>query len=50
MSKPGAETVKKAVVERVKGGRPGPFRSFGASVIAGVATAVVTYRLLRSGG
>jgi hypothetical protein len=50
MSKPGTGTVKKAVVERAAGDRPGALRAFGAAVIVGVASAVLTYRLLRSGG
>lgn len=49
MSKP-ADTVKKAVVQRATGDRPGPLHAFGVAVIAGVATAALTYRVLRSGG
>ena len=45
-----AETVKKAVVERAAGNRPGPLRALGAAAIAGAAAAVLTYRVLRSGG
>ena len=50
MSKPGAATVKKAVVKRAQGDQPGRLHSFGVAVIAGVAAATLTYRLLRSGG
>jgi hypothetical protein len=41
-------TVGKAVAERVRGSQPGGFRSFAAATIVGFATAVATYRLLRS--
>jgi hypothetical protein len=42
-------TVGKAASDRVRGDRPGPFRAFAAAAVAGITTAVVTYRLLRSG-
>ncbi|MGH2913763.1 MAG: hypothetical protein ACRDMX_02125 [Solirubrobacteraceae bacterium] len=38
----------KAVSERVRGGRPGVLRALTAAAVAGAATAVLTYRLLRS--
>lgn len=43
-------TVGKAVVERVKGSQPGALRAFAAAAVVGIATAVLTYRGLRSGG
>ena len=42
-------TVGKAVAERMSGSRPGGFRAFAVATVVGVATAVATYRLLRSG-
>ena len=42
-------TVGKAVAERISGSRPGGIRAFAAATVVGVATAVATYRLLRSG-
>ena len=42
-------TVGKAVAERITGSQPGGFRSLAAATIVGLATAVATYRLLRSG-
>jgi hypothetical protein len=44
------ETLGKAVVERVKGSKPGALRAFAAAVVVGLGTAVLTYRALRSGG
>jgi hypothetical protein len=41
-------TAGKAASERVRGGRPGPLRAFAAAAVVGLATAVITYRLLRS--
>ncbi len=37
-----------AVAERVAGQQPGRTRALTAAVVAGAATAAVTYRLLRS--
>lgn len=42
-------TVGKAAAERVMGFAPGRVRALAAATVAGSATAVVTYRLLRSG-
>ena len=39
--------VGKAATDRLLGRGPGPFRAFAAATVAGVATAVMTYRLLR---
>jgi hypothetical protein len=41
-------TVGKAAAERVSGVGPGPFRAFLAAAATGTATAVLTYRVLRS--
>jgi hypothetical protein len=41
-------TVGKAAAERVMGIGPGPVRAFIAAAATGTATAVVTYRVLRS--
>ena len=38
-----------AAGERLSGTRPGVLRAFGAAVAVGLASAVLTYRLLRSG-
>jgi hypothetical protein len=45
----GIRTVTKAASERVMGLGPGRMRAFAAATMTGAATAVVTYRLLRSG-
>ena len=37
----------KAVTQRIKGDRPGPVRALIGATIAGGATSVVVYRLLR---
>ena len=42
-------TVGKAVGERLSGNGPGPMRAFVAAAVAGAATAVLTYKALRSG-
>jgi hypothetical protein len=39
----------KAAAERVAGVGPGPVRAFVAAAVTGTATAVLTYRMLRSG-
>jgi hypothetical protein len=39
----------KAISERLSGGRPGALRAFIVAVMVGIAAAVLTYRLLRSG-
>ncbi len=44
-----ARTVGKAAAKRLSGSRPGPVASFVAAVTVGAASAVATYRLLRSG-
>jgi hypothetical protein len=43
-------SIWKAIRERLSGGRPGGLRAFFVAVVIGVAAAVATYRLLRSGG
>ena len=43
-------TVGTAAAERAFGEGPGRMRALGAAIIAGTTTAVLTYRLLRSGG
>jgi hypothetical protein len=42
-------SVWKAISARLTGGRPGAPRAFIAAVVVGLAAAVITYRLLRSG-
>ena len=37
----------KAVAQRVKGDRPGPFRALAGAAVAGLATGVLVYKLLR---
>jgi hypothetical protein len=49
MASAALRTVGKAASQRLHGDRPGPFRAFAAAAVAGMATAVITYRLLRSG-
>jgi hypothetical protein len=44
---PGTKTVGKAVGQRVAGDRPNPLHAFGAAVVVGVGTAIVTYKALR---
>jgi hypothetical protein len=39
--------VGKAATERILGRGPGRIRAFAAATVAGAATAVMTYRLLR---
>jgi hypothetical protein len=43
-----SSAVADAVSERVQGGRPGRWKAIVAAVVAGIAVAVLTYRLLRS--
>lgn len=43
------KTAGKAAAERLAGMRPGRWRSLVAAAAAGTATAVLTYRALRSG-
>ena len=43
------KTVSTAVRERLTGEGPGPVRAAAASAAVGVASAVATYKLLRSG-
>jgi hypothetical protein len=47
---PDMGTIQDAVVERVSGDRPSRVKSAFAAVAVGFTTAVVAYRLLRSGG
>jgi hypothetical protein len=39
--------LKSALGDRLKGNRPSPFRAIGASAVAGVAAAAITYKVLR---
>lgn len=41
-------TVGKAFADRAMGLGPGRFRAFAAATVTGTATAVLTYRVLRS--
>jgi hypothetical protein len=43
------KTVGKAFAERATGDKPNPFRAIVVATITGVATAALTYRVLRSG-
>jgi hypothetical protein len=43
-------TVIKVIAERLTGSRPGVFRALAAAIVVGIASAVATYKLLRSGG
>jgi hypothetical protein len=40
--------VKEAAAERLSGERPGRWRAIAAAIVAGAATAMLVYRLLRS--
>ena len=40
--------IKRAIGDRLKGERPSVVRAIGASVVVGVAVAVLTYRVLRA--
>jgi hypothetical protein len=40
--------VQEAAAERLSGERPGRWRAIAAAIVAGVATALLVYRLLRS--
>jgi hypothetical protein len=44
----GIKTVGKAAAERAAGFGPGRMRAFGAAMVTGTATAVLTYRVLRN--
>jgi hypothetical protein len=48
MTVPGIKTAGKAVAERVAGLQPGRWSAFVAAAATGTATAVATYRALRS--
>ncbi len=48
MSGAAVRTIGKAVSERALGVGPGRLRAFGAAMVTGIATAVLTYRMLRS--
>lgn len=50
MASTATRTVGKAAAKRLSGSRPGAWRSLVTSAVVGVAAAVLTYRLLRSGG
>jgi hypothetical protein len=39
--------LKRAFADRLKGDRPSPLRAIGASAVAGVAAATITYKVLR---
>jgi len=43
-----ANVLKDAVAKRMAGGKPSPLEAFTASVVAGVAIAVITYRVMRN--
>lgn len=43
------KTVGKAAAERLAGFGPGPMRAAAAATVVGAASAVATYKLLRSG-
>jgi hypothetical protein len=43
-----ANVLKNAVAKRLGGDRPSPVQALGASIVAGVAVAVITYRVMRS--
>jgi hypothetical protein len=45
-----SDTVKRAVEERLEGGKPGRARAFIVAVIIGFAAFLIAYRLLRGGG
>ncbi len=47
MSIPGIGAVQKAAKQKLSGQEPGRWQAFVASVAAGTATAVLTYKLLR---
>ena len=49
MNAPGLKTVTKATTERIFGDGPSRGRAFVAAIATGAATAVLTYKLLRSG-
>jgi len=49
MKEAAVKTAGKAASERLTGDGPGAMRALVVSAIAGAATAVLTYRLLRSG-
>jgi hypothetical protein len=40
--------LKRVAAERIGGGRPSSPRALGAALVAGAATAILTYRLLRA--
>jgi hypothetical protein len=42
------KSIKRAIMERLSGGRPSSLRALLAAVIAGAVVAVLVYRLLRS--
>lgn len=50
MTAAAAEVTTDAVAERAAGGSPGRLRSVLAAASIGAAAAVLTYRILRSGG
>jgi hypothetical protein len=49
MTSAAIRTVGKAASERLRSQGPGRIRAFAAAAVTGTATAVLTYRLLRSG-
>lgn len=48
MTPPGLRTIGKAASEKLRGEGPGRVRAFAAAMVTGAATAVLTYRVLRS--
>ena len=49
MSSTAKRTARNTILKRLSGSRPGPLAAFVTAVIVGIAAAVATYRLLRSG-
>jgi uncharacterized OsmC-like protein len=43
-----AKVLKDAVAKRLAGDRPSPVQAALASIVAGVAVAVITYRVMRN--
>jgi hypothetical protein len=42
------QDLRQTAIERIKGVKPGPLRATAAAVVAGGATGVLVYRLLRA--
>ncbi len=50
MASAATRTVGKAAIQRLSGSKPGVLRSVVVAAGVGIATGMLTYRLLRSGG